>query len=164
MADRNLTAGRVWKRMTFAQRQRAALAFWRDDNIAAEQAQAVQLIAKHRNFRPKTVAALDTESKARHLAGVVSMPDDVATRLLVAYHLDAQRPMMGAFLDALGIAHDNGLIHDAQVAPDRAKLGAAVAAITTAYPADDVSIYLDTLLCHDRDTWGALEGLPEVPA
>jgi hypothetical protein len=165
MTDMTPTAGRVWKRMTFEQRRRAASAFWRDDTIAADQAQAVQLIAKHVKFRPKTIAGLDVEGKARHLASVPTLPDDVAARLLVLYHLAEQRPMMAAFLDALGIAHENGLIQDAsEVRPDQAKLGPAVAALANAFPAADVSIYLDTLLCHDPQTWGALQGLPEMPA
>ena len=165
MTDMTPTAGRVWKRMTFDQRHRAALAFWRDDTVAADQAQAVQLIAKHVKFRPKTIAGLNVEGKARHLASVPALPDDIAARLLVLYHLAEQRPMMGAFLDALGLAHENGLIQDASdVTPDAAKLGPAVTALTDAYPAADVSIYLNTLLGHDPQTWGALQGLPEMPA
>ena len=163
MNDTTPTAGRLWKRMTFEQRQRAARAFWREDNIAADQAQAIQLIAKHNKFRPKTVAGLDAEGKARYLANV-PVSDEIATRLLVLYHLAEQGPMMGAFLDALGIAHDNGLIRDTDVKPDPAKLGPAVAAITARYPSEDVSLYLDTLLCHDPATWGALPGLPTTPA
>ena len=159
------TAGRLWKRMTLEQRHRAASAFWRDETVAADQAQADQLIAKHIKFRPKTIAGLDLEGKARHLASVPTLPDDIATRLLVLYHLAEQRSMMAAFLDALGIAHDNGLIHEGSaVTPDAAKLGSAVTALTDAYPAADVSIYLNTLLCHDPQTWGALQGLPEMPA
>jgi hypothetical protein len=164
MADMAPTAGRVWKRMTFDQRHRAALAFWRDETTAAEQAQAVQLIAKQMKFRPKTIAGLGAEGKARHLANV-PLPDDLATRLLVLYHLAEQRPMMAAFLDALGIAHENGLIRDgSHVTPDPAKLGPAVAALANAYPAADVAIYLDTLFCHDAETWGGLRGLPDMPA
>ena len=164
MTNLTPTAGRLWRRMTFEQRQRAARAFWRDETIAADHAQAIQLIAKHNKFRPKTVAGLDAEGKARHLASVPTPPDDVATRLLVAYHLAEQRPMMGTFLDALGIAHENGLIQDSNVTPDPAKLGPAVAALASAYPPEDVSLYLDTLLCHDPVTWGGLPGLPGVPA
>lgn len=165
MTDTTPSAGRVWKRMTFEQRHRAALAFWRDETIAADQAQAVQLIAKHVKFRPKTIAGLDTEGKARHLASVPTLPDEVAARLLVLYHLAEQRPMMAAFLDALGISNENGLIQDgSDVTPDPAKLGPAVAVLTHAYPAADVSIYLNTLLCHDPQTWGALQGLTEMPA
>lgn len=164
MTDTTLTAGRLWKRMTFEQRQRAALAFWRDETAAAEQAQAVPLIAKHSKFRPKTIAGLDVEGKARHLAGVPALSDDIATRVLVVYHLAAQRPMMAAFLDALGIAHEDGLIQEGSAAPDAARLAPAVAALASAYPPADVSIYLNTLLCHDPETWGALQGIVETPA
>jgi len=164
MADMTPTAPRVWKRMTFEQRHRAALAFWRDETVAADQAQAVQLIAKHVKFRPKTIAGLDTEGKARHLASVPTLPDDIAARLLVLYHLAEQRPMMATLLDALGIPHDHGLIQEgSDVTPDPAKLGPAVDALANAYPAADVSVYLNTLLCHDPQTWGALQELPPAP-
>jgi hypothetical protein len=59
---------------------------------------------------PKTVVSLDVDRKARHLATLGSVPDSTAARALIVYHLAEQRPMMGAFLDALGIAHENGLI------------------------------------------------------
>ena len=50
----------------------------------------------------------------------------VAARALVNYHLERQRPMMGAFLDSLGITHENGLISEENVTkPDAEKLKAA---------------------------------------
>jgi len=64
--------------------------------------------------------------------------------------------MMGAFLDALGIAHENGLIQEESVKPDAAKIGGAVDAISRQFPAEDVRLYLDTLLCQDPETWAAL--------
>ena len=76
-------------------------------------------------------------------------------------HLAEQRPMMGAFLDALGIQHENGLIKDDDVKPDQEKLGSAAAQIAQQFPPEHVSLYLNTLLCQDPDTWSALEGLPE---
>ncbi len=88
------------------------------------------------------------------------MPDVLAARLLVSYHLGHQRPMMAAFLDALGIAHDNGLINDelsGAVADDKLKRGAE--ALASAYPADDVRLYFETLLLQDPDTWGGLASL-----
>ena len=70
--------------------------------------------------------------------------------------------MMGTFLDALGLKHENGLIDDDDAKPDAEKLGAAVAAITGKYPAEDVSLYLTTLVCQDPETWGELGKLPQV--
>jgi len=143
--------------MTADQRQRAARAFWSDEEAEADQLQAVMLIAQQKKFRPKTVNGLDLDRKARHLASLPSLPDALAARALVLYHLAEQRPMMGAFLDALGIAHENGLIQEDSVKPDSEKIAPAAAALGTQFPADDVRLYLETLLCQDPETWGALE-------
>ena len=110
------------------------------------------------------IAGLDDERRVRHLAGVPTLPDAIAARVLMLYHLAEQRPMMGAFLDALGIAHDDGLIRDDDVTPDEAKVGVAAATLANAYPAADVLIYLNTLLCQDPKTWGALRGLGPLQA
>ena len=54
----------------------------------------------------------------------------VATRVLIAHHFANKRPLMSAFLDALGIKHEDGLIADEQVSPpDPAKLAEAVAGL-----------------------------------
>jgi hypothetical protein len=151
-----LTPSRLWKRMTADQRQRAARAFWSDGEAKTDQLQAVMLIAQHKKFRPKTVNGLDLDRKARHLATLPSLPDALAARALVVYHLAEQRAMMGTFLDALGVAHDNGLIQDESVKPDASKIETAAAAIGQQFPPDDVRLYLETLLCQDPETWGAL--------
>jgi hypothetical protein len=156
MTDATLTPSRLWKMMTPEQRQRAARAFWSDEEAADDQLQAVLLIAQQKKFRPKSVVALDLDRKTRQLASLLALPDQLAARALIVYHLAEQRPMMGAFLDALGIKHVNGLIEDEAVKPDAEKLGAAVGRLSAEYPADDVRLYLQTLLCQDPETWGGL--------
>jgi hypothetical protein len=156
LTDTTLTPSRLWKRMTAEQRLRAAQALHRDDEAAGDRRQAAMLIAKQKKFRPKTVLGLDDDRKARYLASVPDLPEDLAARMLVVYHLAEQRPMMSAFLDALGIAHENGVIQEDAVTPDPAKIAAAIAAIAAVYPADDVSLYLDTLRWQDPAAWGAL--------
>ena len=145
--------------MTLDQRQRAARAFWSDPDAAADQAQAALFVAQQKKFRPKTVIALDEAHKARHLASIASLPDTIAARALVSYHLSEQRPMMGAFLDALGIKHQNGLIEQDDVKPDASKLASAASVIARQFPADEVSLYLKTLVCQDPETWGGLSAL-----
>jgi hypothetical protein len=148
--------------MTAEQRRRAATALWSTEEAKSEQAQATMLIAKQMKLRPKTANSLDAERKARYLASVADVSDDIAARLLVVYHLTEQRPMMGTFLDALGIRHENGMIEDDAVAPDPAKIPEATAAIAQAYPADDVALYLATLVCQDPVTWSVLESAKEA--
>jgi hypothetical protein len=81
----------------------------------------------------------------------------------VSYHLAAQRPMLAAFLDALGLGHDNGLITtdpDGPIPVER--LTAAAEALDQTFPPADVSLYLATLLSQDPDTWGALQSVPQT--
>ena len=71
--------------------------------------------------------------------------------------------MMGGFLDALGITHENGLIADEELQPPSAdRLRAAARAIGAAFPADDVALYLSTLMWQDPETWAGLSELPEL--
>lgn len=161
MTDTTLTPSRMWKQMTLDQRQRAARAFWSDEEATDDQVQAVLLIAQQKKFRPKTVLGLDLDRKVRHLATLAPLPDSLAARALVLYHLAEQRAMMGAFLDALGIAHDEGVIKEEEVKPDAAKIAPAAAGLAEKFPADDVSLYLNTLFCQDPETWSALKDVPQ---
>ena len=162
MTESTLTPSRLWRRMTADQRLRAARAFWSDEQAGDDQVQAVMLIAQQKKFRPKFILGLDDDRRAKHLASLVGLPEALAARCLVVYHLTEQREMMGAFLDALGLKHENGLIEDDDAKPDAEKLGPAVAVIDGKYPAEDVSLYLTTLLCQDPETWGALGDLPQI--
>jgi hypothetical protein len=162
MTEPTLTPSRLWKQMTLDQRTRAARAFWEDPEATDDQVQAAFLIAQQKKFRPKTVIGLDVERKAKHLATLGGLPDAMAARALIVYHLAEQRPMMGAFLDALGIKHDKGLIDEEEVKPDPAKIGPAAALLAQQFPPDDVRVYLNTLLSQDPETWGGLAGLPQV--
>jgi hypothetical protein len=75
----------------------------------------------------------------------------------VAYHLTQQRPMMGRFLDLLGIAHDNGLISEEEVKrPDKARVVSAAKALRGEFPAQDVELYFATLAGQDPETWSDL--------
>ncbi len=156
MTEIPLTPSRLWKRMSAEQRLAAARAFWQDEQTTDDQAQAALLIARQKKFRPKTIVALDDERKARHLATLINLPDALAARALVVYHLTVQRPMMGAFLDALGIAHEGGVIQQDDLMPDATKLGPAAEEIAGRFPVADVALYLNTLVCQDPQTWAGL--------
>lgn len=149
--------------MTAERRSDAAQLFWNDEQSAEQQVEACASIATFMKFRAKTVLGLPLEKKTSYLTRLPNVSDAVAARALVNYHLERQRPMMGAFLDALGIAHENGLIRDETVLkPEPERLRAAVAAISDQFPADDVSLYFSTLVSQDPDTWGELAELPQT--
>ena len=142
----------------------AANAFWADEHGHEQQVEVIVTLARKMNFRPKSVPALPLERRAKLLAGM-DVSDAVASRALIAYHLSAERPMMGAFLDALNIEHDNGLITAEEVPPpDKGKLTEGVRTLKAAFPEDAVRLYLHTLLLLDGDTWSDLSGLLDAEA
>ncbi len=150
-------ASQLWKLMTEAQRRQAAEAFWKEGEAGTEHAEVVGLLSRRLNFRVKSVLALPLEKKAKYTAGLAAVSDGVAGRLLVTYHLTHQRAMMATFLDALGITHENGLISE-ETAPtlDADRLPAAIEALRTQYPAEDVNLYMHTLRLQDHQTWSPL--------
>ena len=153
----------LWKHLPADRRLQAADAFWRDENGANEQGEALAAIAQRLKFRPKSVLALPIDKKARYLVSLPAVSEITAARLLVAYHITHQRPMMASFLDALGIAHEDGLIAEENVkAQEPDKLRAAATALGASYPPDDVATYLSTLIWQDPDTWGPLAEAPEA--
>lgn len=166
--DRDLSGfrpSRLWKKLPPERRLGAAELFWEDEQSTDQQIEAVSAIAAHMKFRTKSVLALPLEKRARYLATLPLLPDTIAARALVNYHLAHQRPMMGAFLDSLGITHEEGLIADEELAkPDPERLRAAATALSNSYPAEDVRLYLSTLVSQDPDTWGDLADIVEAPA
>lgn len=153
----------LWKQLSTERRLGAAEAFWKDDSASMEQTEAVLAIANRIKFRVTSVLKMPREKKAKQLLALPAVSEIVAARLLVTYHLDQQRPMMAAFLDALGIQHENGLIADETLAaPPAETLQTAARTLAAAYPPDDVAIYLSTLIWQDPETWGGLVELPET--
>ncbi len=154
---------RLWRSLPSEARTAAAAAFWKDEQAQLEQAEAVSLISRQIKFRPKSVLTMPVDKKARQLANIAQVSDLLAARLLIAYHLDQQRPMMGAFLDALGIGHQEGLITDeSPAAPSPDKLDEAAKSLASQYPKVDVARYFWTLLWQDPETWGGLKDRPEL--
>jgi hypothetical protein len=156
---------KIWKRMPAERRLTAARIFWEDDESTEPQAEAIAAIAAHMKFRTKTLFGLSHERKSKYLATLPVVSDSIAARVLVGYHLSLHRPMMSAFLDSLGIAHENGLISDDALSkPESEKLRTAAAGLAATFPADDVALYFSTLISQDPDTWGDLAEAPQLPA
>lgn len=153
---------KLWKDLSADKRLAVADAFWRDNStgggVDPQKLEVIVAIARRLNFRPKSVQALAVERRARHFAQMNDVSDLVATRALIAYHLTAQRPMMATFLDAVGLAHEDGVITAEEVpTPEAGRLAAGVQALRAAFPADDVALYLNTLVAIDGDTWGGID-------
>ena len=155
------TATRLWKKLTREERLAAATAFWKDTppEVAGS---ALGAIIKLRKLRPQVARALPADERAHALASVLEPGETVAASLLVALHLSSRRPILGAFLDALGLPHEDGLLKpeaDAQDPPTRAALEAAAAKLKASFPASEIATYFNTLWLQDPDHWAGLATL-----
>ena len=160
MTVSSLKPSKLWKQISAEDRLETARAFWTDAGDVAAQAEAVEALARHLKFRARSVIALPIEKRARYLSSLPAVSDSLAARLLVSYHLTCQRPMMAAFLDALGVAHEDGLITAEEVKlPDADTCRRAARALLTTFPREQVSTYFATLLLQDPDAWAPLQDI-----
>jgi hypothetical protein len=153
------TATRLWKRLAPAERKASAESFFAQPPSELL-GTALQAIVKARHLRPQAARRLRPEEQARILAGILEPGEPLAAALLVALHLKERRPLLAAFLDAVGLPHEDGLLkEEADQAPplteEKAREG--VSALRAAFPADQVRTYLNTLWLQDPERWRALE-------
>jgi hypothetical protein len=154
------TATRLWKRLTPQERLAAAARFW-DEPPQEVLGSALAAIVKARGLRPQVARSLPAEARARALASVLDPGEPLAGSLLVALHLGERRALLAAFLDALGLPHENGILtEEADRRPPPAEDAArrAVGALLASFPARDLGVYLNTLWLQDPERWAALEG------
>jgi hypothetical protein len=113
------------------------------------------------HFRETAVRQLSVDKRAHYLARSIRPTDSLAGSLMLALHLEQRRAMLGAFLDALQIPHENGLISEdhEMKPPSAATLKKAAGTLKDGFPPDEVELYLATLYVLDRDTWAGLAPL-----
>ncbi|CAN5874017.1 hypothetical protein BH11GEM1_BH11GEM1_18460 [soil metagenome] len=150
---------RLWKALTPDEKAQAITACLNDDENNWVKTTTRTAVAAALRFRPQTVA---TWPRPKLVSEAVRLPLDDA-QLLSAYivdlHLGHRRPMMGAFLDALGIANEDGRI-DSETTDvpeqDAGRVDAAANALVAKYPHDEVVTYFLTLLLQDASVWAPL--------
>jgi hypothetical protein len=159
---RHLSPARLWRSLEADERALSARAFfahaWGDPAARREGELA---IARALRFREDAVRRLPLDRRAAYLAKAVQPPDSLAGSMLLALHLEERRDMLAAFLDALGIPHERGMIaedHDLRP-PGVDALRRATEALDARFPTRDVDVYLAALLALDASTW---EGLADV--
>jgi hypothetical protein len=159
------SAHRLWKTLGREERLEAARAFWERPSETAAIAAAREIVGILK-VRPQAFGKVPLEQRVRAVAGLASPPEVLAEALILALHMEKRRELLGAFLDALGIAHEEGLIAEDAVfdppTPERAR--AALAALSGRFGEAAIRVYWNALWLQDRERWGALEGALEAPA
>jgi len=155
------TASRIWKRLGREDRLAASSSFWRDPPQEAVPA-ALAAIVSARRVRPQVARTLPTEVRAQTLAVLQEPGEAVAAALLVALHLSERRALLGAFLDAVGVAHDNGIMSEEPGAPVGEDVLRRGVDALSAFPRPQVEAYLNTLFLQDPERWAALPKAVEL--
>lgn len=162
------TARQIWKTMPKERRTEAALALWESDQISREdRLSALMPWMTARGFRASYLEQLPRPRRAALLAEG-GLPEETAMQVLSAFHLAHRRPLLARFLDLLEIPHDDGLFKEGEgldldkLTPE--KLKAAVDAVKSEFPPDDVELYVRTLTAQDAATWEGLSALAGEPA
>jgi hypothetical protein len=122
---------------------------------------AMQAAATRRKLRPVFLERKPRVERHQWIQGVLALPstEDLGLEILQNWLLGLHRAMLGDFLDALDIKHEEGLIDDIPAQPDRAKLDAAVDAIAAKHPPLAVKIYLNLFQPLDAGAWPDLDAL-----
>ena len=159
------TAQRLWKSLTPEERLAAATHFWKEPP-AEVAGTALAVLVKARHLRPQAARALEPEAQARILATVLEPGEPLASALLVAIHLGERRPILAAFLDALGLPHEDGLMKpETETEPppalDQDAAREAISALA-AFPRHQVTTYLNTLWLQEPERFGILEKAAEA--
>src|SRR5262245_62676907 len=159
MQEENGSAAALWTRLDRDVRVLAARSLYSHDwGDSTPRREADLAIARALRFREAAVKQLPLEKRVEHLVRRVRPDESLAASLILALHLEARSPMLCAFLDALGLPHQRGLIDDSyDLKPLPAeKVTPAAASLYERFPRAEVDLYLASLKTLDPSTWAAL--------
>ena len=123
---------------------------------------AIEQLAPMQRLRPVFVLRRPKPEQFTWLRAALSRKgaDLLASNMLQVWLVGTQTPMLCAFLDALGIAHDErGMIEQLPEAPGDEVLRAAVDALFAAHDPETVAVYLQAFVATDDRPWPNLAAL-----
>jgi HEAT repeat protein len=124
----------------------------------------INALAQRRQLRPQFVQKKSRAEQAAWILDTLRFRtcEAVGEQLLQVWLMKGQQPMLVAFLDALGIAHDGkGVVEEIPPDLDAAKVQEAAAGLLEKFPADHVAIYLHIFQLQQRGGWAAIASVLE---
>jgi hypothetical protein len=138
----------LWARMPLALRQEAVQSVLEDDSAesAPLRASLLRALARAGGFRAKMLEGQDPAKVALH-AGRIRRRDLPGPGSLLSHFLTTRRrALLSAYLDALGVPHEEGKVEPGYDTEEEEDLVAhAAREVREAFPADDVAVYLVAL-------------------
>lgn len=146
------TSNKLWKSLSSEDKNLAAAELVKDESPLIR-ASVTSVVAEARKMRPIAARKLPKDAQARIIASVRDPGEMLASSLLVALHLGPRKPMLIAFLDALGLPHEDGVLKDESTEPIALDaLNKACEALSNE-PTTAVRTYINTLWLQDPDRW-----------
>lgn len=150
----------VWELLSEDEQKEAAAAFWNEAD-AETRGPLEEALAKALKFRRKSVRKLEPERVAPRLVRLIEeLPEPIAFQYLFHLHMAGRREMMGEFLDALELPHEDGALDlpEEGVELDEAAVKEHATALVEKHDRAAL-VYLATLWVADDEFWA---GLSEV--
>ena len=165
LAPTTTTVRRLWKALSPEERILGITASLADDENGWVRSTTRNSVAAALKFRPQTVAQFPRQKLISEAARLPIDDAQLLSAYIVDLHLGHRRPMMGAFLDSLGIKNDEGRIDsETTEVPEQDAMIVAKAADALAgqFPLEEVVTYFLTLLLQDSAVWGGVTGWLET--
>jgi hypothetical protein len=115
-------------------------------------------VAKLLKFRPQSIRKIPLDKRARLAKNWIEQKHngDLCYEIFGTYLMRTKLELVTGFLDATGVAHEEGMIENiGQDSPDTAKIPGVVKELDAKFEADDVTLYL--ALCTEQ--WPAVPEL-----
>ena len=150
----SLTPVSLWTSLDETTRESAVRAAYKGGTQSSK-LEADMAIARSLRFRPAAVKQLPLERRVGYVMKNVPMDDGLASTLLMALHLGDRSEILEAFLDLLGIPHDDGLIDEEYdlEPPANDALERVTGQLYDTFEAPHVDLYLAALVALDPETW-----------
>jgi hypothetical protein len=118
-------------------------------------------VAEARHVRPVFLERQPRTQRHASMLATLAKPsmDAVTANLLRTWLLKKYKDMLVDFLDALGIAHKDGVVDDLPATMDDEKLKSGVNALVAKYPPEVVAVYLNAFNDMNEVEWPNLKAM-----
>ena len=125
---------------------------------------ALAAVAEAKKLRPVFLERQPRVERHGTMLQTLSRPslDLVTGNLIRAWLLKKYKSMLCDFLDALGIAHKEGVVEDLPATMEDDKLRAAVESLLAKYPPEVVAVYLNAFNDMNEVDWPNLKTILEA--
>ena len=118
-------------------------------------------VAASLKFRPQAIRKLPLETRCKRARALLERGNnaELTYELFGRYLMQHHPKLVTGFLDATGVAHEEGIISDVDAAvPEADKVGPAIEALEREFPSEDVALYLALA----AEQWPQVEGLAQA--